>query len=133
MDHADVVMLAEDRHAEMLARKTRHAAMAREEARAEALRDTDTLADWISGHCYLVKVSEWAPVQRDKTAIDYLHWSTPDLIALMFDQGQPAQITRAVRDVLADRFTGSDSVSKWIDQRATELAVQMAYDERESA
>lgn len=133
MDIADVVMLAEDRHAEMLERKTRHAAMAREEARAEALRDTDTLADWMSGCCYLAKASAFQPVQRDKTAVDYLHWSTPDLIALLFDQGQPAQVTRAVRDVLADRFTGGDAVSKWIDARATELAVEMAIDEREAA
>ncbi len=106
---------------------------ARAEARDEALRDSDEITEWLSGHCYLAKVSPWQPVQRDKTAIDYLHWSTPDLIALMFDQGQPAQITRAVRDVLADRFTGSESVSKWIDAQATELAVRMAYEAREEA
>ena len=106
---------------------------AHEEARAEALRDSDSLAEWMSGCCYLAKVSDFQPTQGEKTAMDYLHWSTPDLISLMFDQGQPARVTRAVRDVLADRFTGSDSVSAWIDHRAVEIAVQMAYEEREAA
>lgn len=109
---------------------SRHDAAAHEEARAEALRNSDEIAEWLTGACYLAKPSAWQPVQREKTAIDYLQWSTPDLVALLFDQGQPAQITRAVRDVLADRYCAQQSVADSIAERSLHIALQMTEDER---
>lgn len=112
---------------------TRYDVAAHEEARAEALRDTDSFSEWLQQCCMYRKPSEFQPLQRDKTAIDFLGFAANDLVSLLMDQGQPAQITRAVRDVLADRYCATENVAKWIAHRAAEIAVEMAYDAREAA
>lgn len=109
---------------------SRHDAAANEEARTEALRDTDSLVDWLSGECFQAKTSALQPMLREKTAADFAGWTTPDLVALLFDQGQPMATTRAVRDCLADRYCERDSIKTFIADRAAHIALQMAEDER---
>lgn len=109
---------------------SRHDAAAAEEARAEALRNADELAEWLTGACYLAKPAAWQPVLRDKTAADFAGWSTPALLALLFDAGQPAATTVAVRDALAERYCTQQAVADGIAERSLHIALQMTEDER---
>lgn len=109
---------------------SRHDAAANEEARAEALRNSDELAEWLTGACYCVKPAAWQPVLRDKTAADFAGWAIPDLLALLFDAGQPATTVVAARDALAERYCAQPAVAAWIADRAAHEALRMAEDER---
>lgn len=109
---------------------SRHDAAAREEARAEALRNSDNLAEWLTGECYCAPVSDWQPVLKDKTAADFAGWSVNDLLALLMDCGQPMATTRAVRDALAEHYVAQPNVAARINDRAAAIALRMVEDER---
>lgn len=110
---------------------SRFIAAARDEARGEELRDVDSLANWLSIECAHASSQPLMPLFRDETAEDFKAWTNPALLALLFDEGQPAQTLRAVRDVLADRFCARDGAHERIECRAAALAVEAAYRERE--
>ena len=105
-------------------------AAAAEEARAEALRDSDSFAEWLTAACYAVKPSDWQPVLRDKTAADFAAWTVPDLLALLLDAGQPASTTLAVRNALAERYVSQPPVAARINDSARDIALSMTESER---
>jgi hypothetical protein len=107
----------------------RHIEAARSEARADALREIDTFADWLSGACYLVPAQRLQPALRDKTAEDFTSWTIPALMALLLDAGQPVQTTIAARDALASRFCATPAVNLAIEQQAHERVGEIAEDE----
>lgn len=109
---------------------SRHAAAAHEEARAEALRDSDEIAEWLTTECYRAAPAVWQPVLRDKTAADFASMSVADLLALLMDCGQPMATTRAVRDALAERYCAIPAVAARINDRAAHEALRMVEDER---
>lgn len=110
----------------------RHMAAATSEARGEELRDADSVVEWLSGECSRVSVLPIMPLLRDKTASDFKDFSSAALVALLFDAGQPANTTRAVRDALSDRYCERPTVAARINERAGELALQLAEDERDA-
>lgn len=112
---------------------TRHDIAALSEARAEAIRDSDSFAEWLSVVCARQPVSMWQPVLREKTAEDFETWKEADLVSLMVDAGQPATTRCAALDVIVDRYCATKAMQNYIDERAGFLAVQMAASEREVA
>ena len=107
----------------------RHVKAARAEAEAEALRDVDGLAEWLSSACYMVPAQKLQPVLRDKTAEDFTSWTIPALLALLFDAGQPAQTTMAARDALRARRLISPMVARDVEQQTDERAGEIAEQE----
>jgi len=107
---------------------SRHDAAALEEARSEALRDADELAEFLSTGCYRYATLPLMPLLRDKTAEDFADWSVAALLALLFDAGQPAQTTVAARDALASRYC--EKRAAHITIQAAEISLRMAEDAR---
>lgn len=110
----------------------RFTSLAQSEARAEQLRDSESLANWLLENSSAA-TSAWQPVMKDKTAEDFTGWSVGDLTALAFDFGQPYMTRCAALDVLADRYCATAPVAALIVERSESLALLMAEDAREAA
>lgn len=112
----------------------RHFAAARAEAREEALRDADTLTDWLAGECMGKPVSKWQP-QLMCAALETM--TTANLLSLAMDAGQKPQTRTHALDVILERFVAYPAVAKGIEanaaMRASEIAEQEEADEREAA
>lgn len=114
---------------------SRHDHAAESEARAEALRDADEFAEWLATDCYMAKPAAWQPVWSEVRLADaapaFAAYRTADVLALALDQGQRPATRLAALDCLADRYCAARQVS--ISERASFLAIEMAYSELESA
>lgn len=88
----------------------------RDEAVAEVLRDTDTFADWLYSECFGADVCGERPHIKEASAEDFKHLKMPQLVALLFDAGQPANVTQAARDEISNRYLALPSTQAYIDR-----------------
>lgn len=113
---------------------SRHAAAAHEDARAEALRDSDSFANWLSIQCDRVKPLAWEPVWSEATLADAMPdfpaRSVAGLLVLALDAGQKTATREAALDCLADRYCRMHAVAAQINDRALEISLEMVENER---
>lgn len=101
---------------------------------AELMRDTDSLADWLYGSCYMATPAKWERSLRGITEHDLDGWSVPRLLALAFDSAQHSTTRSAALDAIQKRYLAStDDLMRRVMARASELAAQRDEDVREEA
>ncbi len=88
------------------------------DATAQVLRDVDTLTDWIYAECMLAEEVSERPRIKEASAEDFKHLTVPQLVALLFDAGQPANVTQAARDEISNRYLAQPSTRARIDKLA---------------
>lgn len=113
---------------------SRHDAAAQEEARAEALRDSDSFANWLSIQCDRVQPLQWEPVWSEALLADgapeFPARSTAGLLVLALDAGQKPATRVAALDAIASRYVRTPNIAKLVNDRAAEIALQMVEAER---
>jgi hypothetical protein len=79
---------------------------AAEEIEDKWCREVDSIQDWIAGECYLKPEQEWSPSLNHREA-DFSETPIPQLLALVFDAGQPARTVAAAAFELRERYVKS--------------------------
>lgn len=100
---------------------------------SELMRDVDSLADWLGGHCYAQKPVAFEPQRRGITEHDLRGVSVPRLLAMVFDAGQPDKTRIAAVEAIQHQYMSDQCRIEWVMARANELAAQREEDERIAA
>lgn len=110
---------------------------AKSEAREEALRDSDSFANWLSIQCDRVQPLPWEPVWSEALLAegepDFPARSTAGLLVLALDVAQKPATRIAALNCIADRYCATPNVAALIGDRADDLGRLMAEDAREAA
>lgn len=105
---------------------------ARSEARDEALRDSDSFAEWLSCCCIAAPVARVLPYMTLDSVTRYFETGATEaeLLAIAIEPGQKAEVRCAAMDQLTARYCATPTISKWIDGRAAELVPELDDDDR---
>lgn len=101
------------------------------DAEAAALRDVDSLAEWLSGECLGWKRGDDLLLIDEATAEDFGLFPVAILMVLAFDQAQRANVRAAALNAIGNRYLKQPDTVAHCKRIQIELDEQRAADERQ--